>query len=220
MKINKALASPAISLIVFLSPLPLSEGAHKAFVADWLPGSLDLWDWGRNALTVCSDAAQAWLCCNPDPVHVESCTFLNLPCHRGILTVPPSAASQSVKEKIWHLLPARVCCLISIPCNLKLEDITRKMFIPRKEVYLATGAQLCTSYSWRPHQTCARRERGGGCPGKWTTQTAEGTTIPKPDSRPFVLCKCPYPTHSSMQSLGCSNSRLHLFLVLFLFLSM
>lgn len=47
-----------------------------------------------------------------------------------------SAASQSAK-KIWHLLPARACCLISIPCNLKLDDIARKMFIPRKAVLLS-----------------------------------------------------------------------------------
>lgn len=36
-----------------------------------------------------------------------------------------------------HLLPARACCLASIPCNLKLDDIARKMFIPRKAVLLS-----------------------------------------------------------------------------------
>lgn len=66
----------------------------------------------------------------------RSLLFSTFPVTDGSSRYPPSAASQSAKT-IWHLLPARACCLVSIPCNLKLDGIARKMFIPRKAVLLS-----------------------------------------------------------------------------------
>lgn len=119
------------------------------------------------------------------------------------LTNPHSAplnCISDVKEKIWRLLPARDCCLISIPCNLKLDDIARKMFIPRKAVYLATGPNFAATTLGNLIQPAQEGEEKEGCLGKWTTQTAECITTPKEDSGPlFNTYKSPYPTHSSMQ---------------------
>lgn len=101
----------------------------------WFPEPVGF---GHKCLENCSDAAQTWLALLKSKTH---------PCGDGHFSQPslsrtdphsaPPTAAASQSEKIWHLLPARACCLVSIPCNLKLDDTARKMFIPRKAVLLS-----------------------------------------------------------------------------------